>query len=83
MNRKHRQPLKKTPRTVAPIASCKDEVALIGDYLGGDLTLSRRSAFEFHLDICEDCLAFLETYRKTIELTRRVLRQSATHAQAT
>jgi len=50
--------------------TCKKEVEFIADYLSSDLDLQQSKAFENHLKICGDCVAFLETYKKTIELTR-------------
>ena len=49
---------------------CKKEVEFIADYLSSDLDLQRSKAFENHLKICGDCVTFLETYQRTIELTR-------------
>jgi anti-sigma factor RsiW len=48
-------------------------VALIAGYLSSDLDPQRCQAFENHLKICDDCAAFLHTYKKTIELTRAFL----------
>jgi anti-sigma factor RsiW len=56
-----------------PIATCRDEVRLIADYLTNNLSFSERAAFEAHLTACPDCGAFLTTYKKTIELTRSFL----------
>ena len=60
-----------------PIATCKDEVALIGDYLSEKLNQRVLAAFEDHLKSCPDCVAFLHTYKKTIEVTRSFLRLQA------
>lgn len=57
-----------------PIANCRDEVTLIGDYLSGNLSDAEQQAFETHLSGCSDCGAFLTTYKKTIEMTRTFLR---------
>ena len=61
----------------APIATCKDEIALIGDYLSANLSLRALAPFEDHLKGCRDCAAFLHTYKKTIEMTRSFLRLQA------
>ena len=57
----------------APIATCKDEITLIGDYLSEKLNQPVLAAFEDHLKSCPDCAAFLHTYKKTIEITRSFL----------
>lgn len=53
--------------------SCKNEIAMLESYIDGSLDLSRLRAFEAHLEACSDCAAFLQTYRKTIELTSAFL----------
>ena len=60
-----------------PIATCKDEITLIGDYLSEKLNRPVLAAFEDHLKGCPDCAAFLHTYKKTIEITRSFLRMRA------
>ena len=57
-----------------PVESCRDEVSLIGNYLKDNLSAAERQAFETHLGACDDCRAFLATYKKTIEMTRSFLR---------
>jgi len=57
--------------------TCKKEVEFIAEHLSSDLDLQQSKAFENHLKICGDCVAFLETYKKTIELTRAFLSRSA------
>jgi anti-sigma factor RsiW len=48
-------------------------VAFISGYLSSDLDPQTARAFEDHLAICGDCVAFLKTYKKTIDLTRAFL----------
>src|SRR5262245_39553441 len=55
-------------------ATCREGVGFIDDYVSGDLSVASRAAFENHLKICPDCVAFLATYKKTIEITRSFLR---------
>ena len=49
--------------------TCEDAIALLLDYL--ELTLGKEllAALEGHLAGCEPCRAYLNTYRKTRELT--------------
>jgi hypothetical protein len=61
----------KTPNT------CRREVEFIADYLSSCLDLQQQVAFETHLKACGDCAAFLETYKKTVELTRAFLLSQA------
>ena len=40
------------------------------DYHAGTLPLARRLDFEFHLTLCSDCRKYVDSYRKTIGLTK-------------
>lgn len=53
--------------------SCKQAVDLIGRYLSSDLQRRELLAFENHLASCPDCVAFVKTYKATIDLTRKFL----------
>ena len=59
--------------------TCKQEVILVADYVCGQISSVDCVAFEAHLRACPDCLAFLRTYKKTIELTRSLLRVLPAH----
>jgi anti-sigma factor RsiW len=50
--------------------NCRELTAFLMDYLEGELAQSERSDFEFHLHGCQDCVRYLETYQRTIELGR-------------
>jgi anti-sigma factor RsiW len=65
---------KKPGKTPARITSCKEEVTLIGDYLSSSLSARVAAAFETHMQACPDCVAFLQTYKKTVEATRAFLK---------
>jgi hypothetical protein len=47
--------------------TCEQVTALIRDYLAGELDPDLASTFEEHLRRCSDCLAFLNTYKQTIQ----------------
>lgn len=64
----------KSNQAARPDHTCKDEVGLIADYLAGALKPPVLVAFEQHLAQCPDCMAFLKTYKKTMEATRSFLR---------
>ena len=48
--------------------NCRKATSLIQDYIAGSLKRGIASEFEKHLRICPDCVAFLNTYKKTIDL---------------
>jgi hypothetical protein len=45
---------------------------MVRDYLTDNLDAKIKRDFEQHLSICPDCVSFLNTYRKTIALTKTV-----------
>ena len=47
--------------------TCERVTALIRDYLAGELDPDVASTFEEHLRRCADCVAFLNTYKQTVE----------------
>jgi anti-sigma factor RsiW len=51
---------------------CRDTVDLLNDYLDGALDREDAEALEAHLAGCEDCAAFLATYRGTVRSSRRL-----------
>lgn len=58
---------------VQNVDTCRDATSLILDYLSGGLEPGTVSDFEKHLGDCPDCVAFLNTYKKTLELTKNFL----------
>ena len=49
---------------------CQQITDLILDYITGELHPDTAAEFEEHLGICPDCVAFMNTYKKTVEVTR-------------
>ena len=52
------------------VARCDECVSLLVDYLEGDLPSERARALEIHLDLCPACVAFVNTYRGTVNIAR-------------
>jgi len=52
--------------------TCREIVELLIDFLDNELPDERRRRLEAHLSLCEPCMAYLETYKVTIRLTRRL-----------
>ena len=50
--------------------NCERVASLITDYINGGLDRETTLAFEEHLSVCPDCVAFLNTYKKTIQATQ-------------
>lgn len=57
------------------VGTCKDATDLILDFLSGELSPDTNSEFEKHLQACPDCVAFLKTYKKTLDLTKSFLQK--------
>src|SRR5262245_12001401 len=55
-----------------PLSSrtCKEITKLISDYVRDRLEPGLKREFERHLNICPDCVNFLNTYKKTASLSR-------------
>lgn len=63
---------RKTATRTLSQKSCKEIGDLVLGYLRDELTASTRREFERHLKVCPDCVSFLNTYKKTIEITGAV-----------
>ena len=51
---------------------CRQIAELLGDYLDGSLPRETRELIDFHIDGCAPCVAFLNTYRGTVDAARRL-----------
>ena len=51
--------------------TCEEVNRFLAAYLDGALDVRTQAAFEAHLQHCTDCQAYLDQYRKTVELARR------------
>ncbi|MBI2205135.1 MAG: zf-HC2 domain-containing protein [Candidatus Rokubacteria bacterium] len=51
---------------------CQDIVELLDAYLDGALDAADAAALGAHLAGCEDCMAFMKTYRGTVRKSREL-----------
>jgi len=51
---------------------CRQIADLLGDYFEGSLPRETRELIDFHIDGCPPCVAFLNTYKGTMDATRRL-----------
>jgi predicted anti-sigma-YlaC factor YlaD len=58
------------PRMAALNMNCQEVIEFLDSYCDGDLSPEQRGRFEQHLSICPDCVKYLNSYRRTIELAR-------------
>jgi anti-sigma factor RsiW len=52
--------------------TCRELIALLCDFIDGELAEDQRCLVEQHLGNCPPCVVYLETYRLTIHLTRKL-----------
>jgi hypothetical protein len=52
--------------------TCRELADLLYDYVAGELTEEYCVSVRHHLEICPECLHFVETYQLTIQVTRRL-----------
>ena len=56
--------------------TCSEFIDFLMTYLDGELPADQRAVFDAHLAECLECVAYLDTYRKTVALERELLGNS-------
>jgi anti-sigma factor RsiW len=51
---------------------CRRIAELLGDYLDGTLSKETRELIEWHIESCAPCVAFVSTYRGTIDAAKKL-----------
>jgi anti-sigma factor RsiW len=51
-----------------PTLTCREFIDFIMSWLDGELEPDVRRSFARHLDMCPDCVDYLESYQRTVEL---------------
>ena len=51
---------------------CRECVDLLADYLDGSLPKDKAELLEWHLEGCAPCVAFVNTYKGTVDAARRL-----------
>lgn len=52
--------------------ACRECVDLLADYVDGTLPRHEAELLEWHLEGCAPCVAFVNTYRGTVDVARRL-----------
>jgi anti-sigma factor RsiW len=60
----------------AEAMECRQIAELLGDYIDGTLPKETRELIEWHIESCAPCVAFVSTYRGTIDAAKK-LRETA------
>jgi anti-sigma factor RsiW len=50
--------------------TCREFAEFLSDYLSRELSAAERAAFEAHLAECPTCVTYLDTFQKTIQLSK-------------
>jgi anti-sigma factor RsiW len=58
--------------------TCEEVLDFLGDYESGELDPAVRARFDEHLAICADCVRYVESYRKTVALSKAAMRPDDT-----
>jgi anti-sigma factor RsiW len=58
------------PEVQKPYIPCEEVITFLWAYLGGELSAEKVHEFERHLSVCPSCVNYIETYKKTMELSR-------------
>ena len=53
--------------------TCRELIGFLDDYRERRLAPEERDRFDRHLARCPDCVAYLESYERTIALARRAM----------
>jgi anti-sigma factor RsiW len=59
-----------------PYITCRELIEFLHLYLDGELPPERVAEFERHLSVCESCVNYLSTYKKTIAMGKAACEES-------
>jgi len=59
---------KRLPPMIEKKIACQEFVALLGEYIDGDLSAQRRSRMDAHRAGCAQCAAYHRSYAATVKL---------------
>jgi anti-sigma factor RsiW len=48
--------------------TCRELIEFLAEYLDGELSPDARNEFDRHLKVCASCVAYIDSYRQTIQL---------------
>ena len=60
------------------MVTCKEFEDFVMRYLDGELTAKQNRKFKLHLMLCRECRDYLSAYKRSIELSRELLRNPVT-----
>ncbi|MFN7967365.1 MAG: zf-HC2 domain-containing protein [Acidobacteriota bacterium] len=51
--------------------TCREFAEFIDSFIGGGLSNDEAQEFHRHLAVCSDCVNYIDTYRRTIAMSKR------------
>jgi anti-sigma factor RsiW len=51
--------------------TCQELIEFLDDYVSGNLAEASRNAFDAHLKTCPNCVNYLVSYQRTIEMSQK------------
>ncbi|HKQ63156.1 MAG TPA: zf-HC2 domain-containing protein [Candidatus Polarisedimenticolaceae bacterium] len=58
--------------------TCREFIEILIDYLDGELGPEQLATIDGHLAVCPDCVNYLHSYRRTVELEKAAMQEPAT-----
>jgi anti-sigma factor RsiW len=55
---------------MSAVATCREVITFLAEYLADELPGERRASFERHLALCDACVDYIVMYESTIRLAR-------------
>jgi anti-sigma factor RsiW len=68
--------------TPKPYIPCEEVITFLWAYLGGELPAEKVAEFDRHLAVCPSCVNYIESYKKTVELSRGTLQAESGGVEA-
>ncbi len=62
----------KDEKSSGAVGTCSEVVALLSDYIDGELSVEDKSSVQAHMAGCPNCERFLRSLENTVDWTRRV-----------
>lgn len=56
--------------------TCNEFIDFLIDYYEGNLPDEQRQLFETHMDVCPDCVNYLDSYKKTVQIVQETMADS-------
>ena len=66
----------------ADYITCKQLIDFLWAYVSEELSAEERHEFDRHLKVCPSCVAYLDSYKKTVEMEKTMVGEMSNEACA-